>query len=171
METWRAIDGFPGYEVSDEGRVRNWNQGGRPAKVKKWRETPKPVSLVRQSSGHMKVWLGHKTARWVHRLVAIAFIGPSPNGMQVAHNDGDPSNNSVQNLRWATPKENCADKRRHGTHLVGSDCNRSRLTTEDVRHILSDPTPPKLIAAQFGVSPQTIWNIRAGRTWAHLVSK
>ena len=44
----------------------------------------------------------------VHRLVALAFLGPSPSQMawQVHHRDGDPSNNDVDNLEYVTHSQN-----------------------------------------------------------------
>src|SRR3982751_5117101 len=47
----------------------------------------------------------------VHRMVAEAFHGPAPTPKhEVAHWDGDPANNRAANLRWATSKENKADR-------------------------------------------------------------
>ncbi len=43
----------------------------------------------------------------VHALVALAFIGPRPDGYDVMHIDGTRTNNAVGNLRYGTRSENC----------------------------------------------------------------
>lgn len=45
-----------------------------------------------------------------------AFVGPCPDGMEGCHNDGDPHNNRLDNLRWDTRANNARDAIRHGTH-------------------------------------------------------
>ncbi len=52
---------------------------------------------------------------YAHRAIAEAFIPNPENKPDVAHWDGNGLNNEVTNLRWATEKENMADKKRHGT--------------------------------------------------------
>lgn len=52
----------------------------------------------------------------VHRLVALAFIGPCPEGMEVLHINGEPDDNRLENLRYGTRAENVADTIRHGRH-------------------------------------------------------
>ena len=44
----------------------------------------------------------------VHRLVAFAFLGPPPNeeAWQVHHQDGNGSNNCLENLEYVTPSQN-----------------------------------------------------------------
>jgi hypothetical protein len=116
-ETWRPIAGWESlYEVSDLGRVRSLPRqtpnGMRGGKILK------PVA--RNKYGHVRVSL-HASGRssmlrQVHQLVAEAFIGECPDGMEPRHGDGDPGNNAASNLSYGTKSENCLDSVRHGTH-------------------------------------------------------
>lgn len=47
---------------------------------------------------------------FVHRLVAHAFLGPCPKGMEVDHIDDDMLNNNANNLRYVTHEENLRKK-------------------------------------------------------------
>jgi hypothetical protein len=55
---------------------------------------------------------GHR----VYNLVAAAFLGPKPPGLEVCHDDGDASNTAADNLRYDTRTANERDKQLHGTH-------------------------------------------------------
>jgi hypothetical protein len=48
----------------------------------------------------------------VHVLVATAFLGPCPPGMERLHGPGGQGGNSAANLRYGTHAENERDKRR-----------------------------------------------------------
>lgn len=65
------------------------------------------VSLWRDGGGH---------SLFVHALVAQAFIGPRPEGLEVRHLNGDPLDNRPENLAYGTGSDNRADSIRHGTH-------------------------------------------------------
>lgn len=104
-ETWLPIAGLEGrYEVSDLGRVRSLRFG---------KERILKARSANGAAGHLGVCLPPKTNHYVHRLVALAFLGQPEEGMVVCHNDGDPTNNCVSNLRWGTRKDNVLDTWKH----------------------------------------------------------
>lgn len=172
-EEWRAIEGFPGYEVSNLGRVRSWRKWGHAELAK----TPRLLKVSADHSGYMAVAVsdppgsGRSVRKSVHRFVAVAFLGPQPDGMQVAHNDGDQSNNRADNLRWATPRENSADMIRHGTVYCGEKHHSSKLTKEQVNTIRNTEARYGALIAlarEYGVSEHTIHTIRRRKIWKHL---
>jgi len=122
-EQWRPVVGFEGkYEVSDQGRVRSLDRGityqkidqysGRLITVTKYMKGQmlRPGTM---RSGHQFIVLGRGNGFCVHVLVLTAFVGPCPDGLECCHNDGDPANNRVGNLRWDTRLANVHDMMRH----------------------------------------------------------
>jgi hypothetical protein len=108
-EEWRPVEGFPGYEVSNLGRVVSEKRGER-----------REIRGGLAGSGYRKVALispdGHRYGKKVHLLVAEAFIGPRPEGLIARHLDGDKLHNAADNLCWDTYSENGLDQVRHGVH-------------------------------------------------------
>lgn len=109
-EKWKQIDVVPKYAVSTRGRVLSLHHGRRGQILSSWTD----------KDGYQHVQLqvnSDKNKRYsIHRLVALTFLGMPPSkNHQVAHNDGNPSNNKLSNLRWATLSENQADRLIHGT--------------------------------------------------------
>ena len=168
MIEWRGIPGYAGYEASSDGRVRRIREclnGWRP------RELTGYIALT----GYRTLGLmidGRKMTVHVHRLVTIAFHGPPPTpAHEVAHSDGDPLNNRIDNLRWATRAENAADRRRHGRDSFGAVHGMSKLTDDHVRHIFRlacAGVGQRDIADRFGVHQATVHRIYAGKGWKHL---
>ena len=102
-EIWKDIDGFPNYQVSDWGRVRN-------------KVTDKILHLQKRKNGYIKVGLwenGEEYTRDVHRLVAITFLG-NHEGLVVNHINGKKDDNRLTNLEWCTYKENMQHAMRTG---------------------------------------------------------
>lgn len=164
-EAWEIVPFAPDYEVSDCGNVRRvTSRKGNPA--------GQPVQVTTDDYGYCRVnlWSGGKlkTVR-LNRLVCLVFLGDPPSPKHhAAHRNGDKSDNSLGNLRWATKAENEADKVIHGTDNRGSKHPLAKLTEADVRLIRS--VPPKRgigvqLAAQFGVHRNTINQIRRGERW------
>lgn len=175
-EEWREVDLWEGYEVSDLGRVRSWKQRC-PGRVWLPRYDMEPRILRQESrNGYRAVLLSEKGKgvfhASVHRLVLLAFAGPCPEGWHGAHIDGDKTNNCRQNLRWCSPKENNADKLRHGTHLSGENIGSAKLTAEEARSIIrlrASGEKVGAIAERFNVCRNTVTNITRGRSWRSLV--
>lgn len=178
-EIWKPVPGYEGYcEASSFGRVRSLpraieiTRNGHPAKCT---VGGKVLSLTadrgKNAYGRLQVKLvgasGPKTTL-AHRVVASAFLGECPAGMQVAHNDGDPTNNAITNLRYATPLENTADKHLHGTMLKGEAIGTAKLNADSVksiRRLRQEGRTATSIAAQFGVSIAQVSRICNGTRW------
>lgn len=122
-EVWKAIPGWEGvYEVSSEGQVRSilhW-----VTQTNRW--GTQMTSLRRgavlgqrlNTRGYLCVGLNggkRNTAARVHQLVALAFLGPRPQGLYVLHNNGIQTDNRAINLRYGTQRDNLLDAVRHGT--------------------------------------------------------
>jgi hypothetical protein len=109
-ERWAPIPERDGYDASDWGQIRSWRvQGGRRSepRIRK----PQPIG-----KGYLEVIFGRALGReYVHRLVLFTFVGPCPPGMESRHKDGNRRNNRLDNLEWASPLDNQADKIAHGT--------------------------------------------------------
>lgn len=140
-EIWKPIPGYEGcYEASNEGRVRSLdrriNRKGSPA----WWKGKELKIHVNKTTGRPQVCLykiGSKT-RTVHVyvLVAEAFLGPRPEGMECCHYDDNPMNNRLDNLRWDTKSANKFDSVRNGIHPQSSKthCTRGHeFTSENTR--------------------------------------
>jgi hypothetical protein len=176
-EEWRPIDGYPRYEVSDRGRVRalagtgevnlpcgvtyRRNYRARVLALTPHGRAKRPaVSLTRDGDKRLSIQ--------VHRLVARAFLGTPPPGHVVCHNDGDPTNNRLSNLRYDTPKGNNDDKRRHGTLQLGERHHAAVINEAIVRRIRRSSKPTRELAEDLGVSYSVVYCARKGKTWSHV---
>lgn len=164
-EHWAIIDFAPDYEVSSLGRVRR--RALSPAylcgRILKGRKKPDGYTDVRLYHD------GGSTFCSVHRLVCRCFHGPQPSHLhEVAHGDGNRSNNVAANLRWATKSENYADRNQHGTHNRGERNGAAKLSAADVARIfeLSRSMPSRAVAREMGICKSQVGNILRGQAWA-----
>jgi hypothetical protein len=106
-----------------------------------------------------------------HRVVAIFAHGEPPEGdWEAAHSCNNPLCVNPRHLRWATPKQNHADKIVAGTTARGERNRTAKLTDEQARAIKYHRHSETLTALgrEYGVDKCTILDIRKGRTWAWL---
>lgn len=109
-EIWHAVPGYEGhYEVSTCGRVRSLNRVGRTGRNLRGKVLRQRTDV--RGYQHVNLWLdGVMTTHRIHRIVLTTFVGPAPEGTEGCHNDSDPANNSLENLRWDSHIENIRDK-------------------------------------------------------------
>ena len=108
-EIWRDISGYPGYQVSNLGRVKSLER--KVKHMNSYRTVKEKILNTRKfKNGYLVINLHNKGKRktmTVHRLVCEAFI-PNPNNLQyVNHKDECKTNNNVENLEWCTIEYNC----------------------------------------------------------------
>ena len=161
---WNWAPGHEGrYAVSRDGRVMSYA-----------RKTPRILRPQTDRDGYKKVSLAGAKQR-LHRLVWAAFgsepLSDTPRKVHVAHLDGDPANNHIDNLRQCSAKENASHRIGHGTQVRGEDSPMAVLTREKVmgiRRAAIDGTPRAELAEKYAVSAATIADIIRRRTWRHL---
>lgn len=188
-ERWRWVRGYGRrYLVSTLGRVwsvtrvvvmkngrvqtrkgRLLAQGDLPSKTEDTLPY-KVVTLYRHGKG---------LTQPVHRLVAIAFLPNPENKPEVNHKDANPSNNRVDNLEWCTRQENSDHAHQMGRidysnrdHAKGVRNGNSKLTEDLVKEIkqrvLVSGESCLSVSKDYGVTYQTVCNIKTGRVWKHV---
>jgi len=162
------IPGHDGYFAFEDGRIMG-------------RKDHLLSPHTNRATGYQSVGLyfnGQKVCRRVNVLVCLAFHGTKPTPLHdAAHNDGNKLNNRADNLRWATKRENQADRVVHGTTCRGSRNGFSKLTERAVATIREAyraalhgrarvaPGFRQRLATQLGVNPSCISKVVAGESW------
>lgn len=171
MTEWREITGFEDYEVSDDGRIRlvvprRRHPAGYQLKARVDWKGYAVCGLRRRVDGVVKL-------RKVHRVVAETFIGLAPTlKHEVAHGDGDKTNNHYSNLRWCLHRENERDKIKHKTLRQGEAVAHLAKLTEpqviQIRKEFARGESIRALANATGVTFQNIWYVVHRKTWAHV---
>lgn len=166
-EKWLPVVGAEGrYEVSNTGRVRG--RVGYLGRIEDYWTERRLFPVL----GYMVVRItsapNYTRLRRVHQLVAEAFVGPRPPGMQVNHKDLNKLNNSAENLEWVTPGDNTRHAARAGRIAHGVDHRSAKLTPADVLVICSSGESRDALARRYGVSLNSIAAVQTGRTWKHV---
>lgn len=185
-EIWKDILGYEGlYQISNYGRIKRMHRD------KKHRCGL--FRILRQKinqNGYHCIGLYKNKKRkdfLIHRLVLRAFIGQCPKKMESCHNDGNPGNNFIKNLRYDTRSNNALDRTKHGRAtnpiwFLGNCGNKSPVSKLNEKQVIEikkllgstlknkhiQASTLKEIAKQYRVSITTISNIKNRRIWRHI---
>lgn len=135
MEIWKVIEETPKYEISNLGNVKI------NLKFRKYRDyNSKPLKPHLDKNGYNKVTMTiglKKYNRFVHRLIAVAFIPNPKNKGCVNHINGIKNDNRTENLEWCTVRENNIHAIKMGLKkpLFGENHNLVKITRKDVEEI------------------------------------
>lgn len=176
MTEYRPVVGMPGYRVGDDGTV--WTckktvyvKGHRGSQIELTDDWQLMSLDVDKSTGYQYVNLSHcgkRRRRLVHHLVLEAFVGPRPPKHEGCHfPDRNRCNNSVNNLRWDTRKNNREDMRVHGTLPNGSTFYAAKLTDvqiDELWKLRTEGFSGQRLARIFDLTPQQISRILSGKS-------
>lgn len=180
-EVWKIIT--KDYEVSSLGRVRRLS-----SRTNTWNGRIIKPSLSPKGYPRLSLSIdGIKFNRFVHTLVAQAFLGERPIGYEVNHKDGNKQNNTSSNLEYVTSTGNkehasklflLAFGNRNGSRkyperlMRGERINTARLKAEEViaiRKLADNGLNHCQIAKQFPqISRRSICRIVNRQTWQHI---
>ena len=158
-EEWRDIEGWPGCQVSNLGRVKS--QGNL--------HTP-----TFKDSGYLVVGLWHiitkkKQTFRVNRLVCMAFHPETYfEGAYSLHRDHNRANNREDNLFWSTQQQNLSDMVAADRAPTGTRSGTAKLTWDIVREMRRRAFLGETGASlgrEYGVNTQTVNCVLRGETW------
>jgi hypothetical protein len=170
---YRPITGFPGYRIGSDGTVWSCLQrrrlgpsGGSTTEISDtWHKLRPSYSNIYPQVNLRKV------TRRIHCLVAEAFIGPRPNGLQVCHNNSNKRDCRASNLRYDTPSGNEQDKRENGTYQLGEKNPFAKLTVDLVREIRQRVSVGERIVSvcrSLNLPTSTVHNVVKRNSWKHV---
>lgn len=168
---WMPVYGFEDkYTVCEDGRI--------------WSRRNQIILKNRPNKGYLCVSLGIsrdcRSNVSIHRIVAKAFIPNPENKPTVNHKDGNKLNNCVENLEWATIKEQQQHAVKIGiTDNAGDNNNNRKLDSivvdeirlranklgEHGRSIWAD-----LLSRGYIVKYCCIWRVITFKSWNHINS-
>ena len=127
-EDWKWVQDYENiYKIYKNGDIEKYYKNGNTKIMK----PPK-------NNGYLRVDLnkeGKGKKFYIHRLIAIHFIPNPENKEFIDHLDGNPLNNSIENLRWVSRQENNLNKKNWGKYKRGVSFIKSRNKFKSKIHI------------------------------------
>jgi len=105
-----------------------------------------------------------------HRLSYELNIGPVPDGMCVCHKCDVPSCVNPDHFWLGTNEQNTQDRKAKGRSArnCGEKAPSSKLNAAQAREIFYAEESQSAIGRRFGITRESVRDIKRGRNWAHL---
>lgn len=162
QEEWRLVRIAPNYLISYSGRgysiPRKFVRGGY-------------LNPYEDENGYLHFTVyqeGRARKPYVHWLVADAFLGPCPEGMETLHGPNGKRDNRASELHYGSHQENCDDMLRDGTRRFGEDHWNAVLTkelVEELRLRARGKESFETLAREFGLSAGAVASAVRGAAW------
>ena len=174
----KQIKEYPNYSVTEDGRVISTKRvAGRSGKGIS--TICKELSILHNQTGYCMVNLTkdrQSKTRYVHRLVAQAYLENPNNLPQVNHKDGNKDNNHYTNLEWCSALYNNIHALENGLRegQKGETNSQAKITesqaTEIINLILEGWSNIE-IADIFDLHDRYVSLIRGKKRWIYLWEK
>ncbi|WP_461217380.1 NUMOD4 domain-containing protein [Lactococcus cremoris] len=161
-QTWKPAKGFEKYyEVSDSGNVRSLDRVSNAKNGSTQLRKGQLISPCTNKRGYKQVRLicnGVAKNILVHRLVLLTFK-PINGLLQVNHIDGNKENNNINNLEWATAKENI-----HHAYRTGLNSRRNKVQQYDKEgYLIAEYSSVRIAAKLLNYHPSGISEAANGK--------
>ena len=175
----KPCSSYPGYSATDGGEIithrKRFGLGkGKGGGVRVDLGYSKTLNQFIGHGGYVYVSVhtprGQRSTP-IHVLLADAFIGPRPEGMEVRHLDGNPTNNDLKNLDYGTRQQNANDRVLHGTQPRGSRQGRVKLdeaSVVEIRKMYNEGISIAAISRKFMVGESTAREVIQRKKWKHV---
>lgn len=173
-EIWKPVPNYEGcYEASTTGKVRSVERivilkdrlgNDRPCKYKSRELKPckRKFNNKTNTQPRLQVVLsknGNTKTIDVHRIIATTFIENKQGYDTVNHIDGNPMNNSVDNLEWVSRKENIIHAFKHNLiHTMKPIAMLDPITREIIKVYPSESEACRKIGVKQGKIRRSIQN-------------
>lgn len=165
-EKWIPVKELPRYQISNFGRVKGVD--GKLMKI-----GVSGIGNNQYPSVRIIYDNGKTGTRFIHRMVAIAFIPNPLNIPQVNHIDYNKFNFAIENLEWCTQEENMKHAVDNRLMPHGENQKSAKLTNDQVRELRKmKKDNPKItyqkLAEKYGIDNSNAYRAVMGINYRHV---